>query len=124
VAHVKLFIHQYPQVLFSRAALNPFPPQPVLKPSVALTKVKDLALGFVEPHKVHTGSLLKLFLVPLDGILSHRHVDHTTHFGVICKLTEGALEPYVRVIDEDTEEYWSQYGPLRETACHRSPSGH
>ena len=37
VAHVQLFIHQYPQVFVGRAALNPFIPQPVLIAEVALT---------------------------------------------------------------------------------------
>jgi len=48
-AHVQLFIHQYPQVLLGRAALNPFIPQPVLIPGVALTQVQDPALGLLEP---------------------------------------------------------------------------
>jgi len=30
MSHVQLFIHQYPQALLFRAALNPFIPQPVL----------------------------------------------------------------------------------------------
>ncbi|KAK4824113.1 hypothetical protein QYF61_010736 [Mycteria americana] len=41
-AHVQLFIHQYPQVLLCRAALNPFIPQPVLILGVALSQVQDL----------------------------------------------------------------------------------
>jgi len=41
LAHVQLFIHQHPQVLLGRAALNPFIPQPVLMPGVA--PVQDLA---------------------------------------------------------------------------------
>jgi len=44
LVHVQLFIHQYPQVLLSRVALNPFIPQPVLILEVALTQVQDLAL--------------------------------------------------------------------------------
>ncbi|KAK4824151.1 hypothetical protein QYF61_011229 [Mycteria americana] len=53
-AHVQLFIHQYPRVLLCRAAFNPFIPQPVLTPGVALTWVQDLALSLIEPHEVHT----------------------------------------------------------------------
>ncbi|KAK4818015.1 hypothetical protein QYF61_004128 [Mycteria americana] len=45
LAHVQLFIHQYPQVLLHRAALNPFIPQPVLILGVALTQVQDLNMG-------------------------------------------------------------------------------
>ncbi|KAK4822221.1 hypothetical protein QYF61_011862, partial [Mycteria americana] len=69
-AHVQLFIHQYPQVLLRRAALNPFIPQPVLIPGVVLTQVQDFALGLVEPHEVSIGPLLKFVQVALDGIPS------------------------------------------------------
>ncbi|PKU40563.1 testosterone 17-beta-dehydrogenase 3-like [Limosa lapponica baueri] len=84
----------------------------------------DPAHGLVEPHEVHTGPLLKPVQIPLDGILSLRHVNCTTQIGVICKLAEGALDPTVYVIDEDIEQYWSQYRPLRDTTCHQPPSGH
>ncbi|KAK4814406.1 hypothetical protein QYF61_018165 [Mycteria americana] len=117
-AHVQLFIHQYPQVLLHRAALNPFTPQPVLIPGVALTQMQDPALGLVEPHEVHMGLLLQLVQIPLDGIPSLRRVNRTTQLGVVCKLAEGVLDPTVYVIDEDVKQYWSRYGPLRDTTCH------
>jgi len=37
--HVELLIHQHPQALLLRAALNPFIPQPVMIPGVAPTQV-------------------------------------------------------------------------------------
>jgi len=92
VAHVQLFIPQYSQVLLSRAALNPFIPQPLLILGVAPTHVQDLALGLVEPHEVHTGPFLKFVQVPLDGIPSFWCVNCTTQLGVICKVAEGALD--------------------------------
>ena len=61
LAHVQLPIHQYPQVLFSRAVLNPFILQFVLLMGVASSQLQDLAFGFVEPHEVHLGPLLRLF---------------------------------------------------------------
>jgi len=67
---IQFFIPHHPQVLILRAALNPFIAQLVLIAGVALTQVQDLALGLVEPHEVHTGPLLKLVQVPLDGIPS------------------------------------------------------
>ncbi|KAK4826501.1 hypothetical protein QYF61_009574 [Mycteria americana] len=124
LAHVQLFIHQYPQVLLCRAALNPLIPQPLSIPSsrspiliagVAPAQVQDPALGLFEPHGVPMGPLLELVQVPLDGIPSLRHVNHTTQLGVVCKLAEGALNPTVHVIDEDIKQYRSQYGPLRDT---------
>jgi len=59
---------------------------------VAPTQMQDPSLGFVKLHEVHTGPLLKLVQVPLDGILSFWCVNCTTQLGVICKLAEGALD--------------------------------
>jgi len=42
LAHVELLIHQYPQLLLSRAALKLFIPQPVLILRVAPTDMQDL----------------------------------------------------------------------------------
>jgi len=106
LGHVQLFVHRYPQVLLGRAALNPFIPQPVLIVGVALAQVQDSAPGLVEPPEVHTGPLLELVQVPLDGIPSLRHVNRTTQLGVTCKLAEGALEPAFYVTD-DIKQYWS-----------------
>ncbi|PKU33886.1 neuropilin and tolloid-like protein 1 [Limosa lapponica baueri] len=97
-------------MLLSRAAFNAFIPQPVLILGVALAPV-------------HMGPLLKLFQVPLSGILSLRFVNCTTQLGVTCKLAKGALDPTVYVIDEYIKQYWSQYRQLRDTSCHQSPSG-
>ncbi|KAK4831174.1 LOW QUALITY PROTEIN: hypothetical protein QYF61_015644 [Mycteria americana] len=119
LAHVQLFVHQYPQVLFRRAALDHIVPQPVLKPRIAPTQ--DPALGLAEPHEVHTGPLLQLVQVPLNDIPSFWCVNCTTQLGVICKLAERALDLAVNVIDENIEQHWSQYRPLRDTAsvdCH------
>ena len=59
LAHVQLPIHQYLQAFFKRAVLSPFIPQLVLLVDVALSQVQDLAFGFVDPHEVHLGPLLK-----------------------------------------------------------------
>ena len=109
LAHVQLAIHQYSQVIFSRAVIHPFILQLALVTGVATTQVQDFSLGFVETHEVHPGPLLKTVHVTLDGILSLRHVSHTTQLDVIHKLAEGALDPTVDVIDEDTKEHCSQY---------------
>ena len=81
VAHVQLFILQYPQVLLGKAALNTFTPQPVLILGVAPTCVQDPTLGLVEPHEF-IGPFLELVQVSLDGIPSLRHVDHATHIRI------------------------------------------
>jgi len=92
VAYLQLFIHQYPQVLLSRAALNPFTPSTsVLILRIAPTQVQDLAHGLIEPHEVHADPILQIVQVSLDEIPSRR-VNCTTQLGVISKLAEGALD--------------------------------
>ena len=121
--HVQVLLHQQPQVLLLRAALNPFIPQPVLIPGVAPTHVQDLALGLVEPHEVHTGALLKFVQVPLDGIPFFWCVDCTIKLGVICKPAESALDLTVHIIVENIKQHRPQYRLLRDTTSHRRPSG-
>ena len=79
---------------------------------------QDLALGVVEPHEIHMGPILNLVHFPLDGIPSLRCVSRTTQLGVICKLAKGAVNLSVYVTDEGIKQYWSQYGPLRDTTRH------
>ena len=90
-AHVQVFIHQYPQVLLCRAALNPFIPPFVLIAGVASTHVQDFAPGLVEFHEVLARPLLELFLVRPDSIPSFWCVSCTTQLGVICRPAEGVL---------------------------------
>lgn len=45
----------------------------------------------VELYEVCTRPLLKAAQVPLNGILSLRHVNHTTELDVFCKFDESAL---------------------------------
>ena len=52
--------------------------------------------------------LLQPVEVPLDGFLSLQCIDCTAQLGVIHKLTEGALDAIVYVIDDDVEEHSSQ----------------
>ncbi|PKU42690.1 rna-directed dna polymerase from mobile element jockey-like [Limosa lapponica baueri] len=110
-AHVELLIHQHPQVLLLRAALNLFSSQPVFVSGIALTQVQDPALGLVELHEVHTGPPLQPVQVPLDGIPSLQSVDRTT-LGVIRKLAESTLSrgiDTVHITNNDVKQQWSQY---------------
>jgi len=68
-----------------------------LTAGVALTQVHNPRLSLVEPYDFHTGPLLELVQVPLDGIPSIRCVDRTTQLGVICKVAERTLDPNVHV---------------------------
>jgi len=48
---------------------------------VATTQAQNLALGFIDPHEVHLGPLLKSVLVSLDDILSVGRVNRTIQLG-------------------------------------------
>ena len=109
LAHVQLTIHQYSQVLFGRAELNPSIPQLVLVMGVASTQVQYLAFGIVDPRDFYLGTLFLSAYIPLDGILSFCCVDHTPQLDVINKLVDGSLDPTVTVIDEEIKGYWSQH---------------
>jgi len=93
LGHIEFLINQHPQVLLLRADLNPFSAQPVSVLGIAPTHVKGLALGLVEFHEVLTGPPLTPVNVPLDGIPSLQHVNHTTDFGVFGKFAESVLNP-------------------------------
>ncbi|KAK4826741.1 hypothetical protein QYF61_010994 [Mycteria americana] len=94
LAHIQFFIHQYPQVLLHRTALNPLIAQSVLILVTDPTQVLDLALGLDELHE---------------------SINHTTQLRVIHRLAEGALNPTVHVPNKI---------PLRDTTHHWSPPGH
>ena len=96
-AHAEFFISQHPKVLLLRAVLNGFSTNPLYVLGIALTQVQDLSPGLVELCEVCTSSPLQ---VPLSGILSLLHVDHTTHLGIICKPPESVLSPAVRVTNK------------------------
>jgi len=94
----------------------------VLILGIALAQVQDLALGLVEPHKVHVGTVLGLVQVPLGDIPALRCVEHTTHLRDFRQLADGALDPAVYVTDDNIKQYWSQYGPSGDTMSWFSPS--
>lgn len=80
---------------------------------IAQTQVQRLALGLAEPHVVHVRPVLQPLQVPLDDTPSFWCTNHTTQLGGIYELAQGALNPIIYVIDEDTEKYLSQERPLR-----------
>ncbi|KAJ7413291.1 hypothetical protein WISP_92138 [Willisornis vidua] len=77
--------------------LHLFNSQPILILGIALTQVQHLAFDL----EISNDPLLKLFQVPLDATPSFTYVNHTTQLGIICKLTEAALDPFIYVINED-----------------------
>ncbi|KAK4822326.1 hypothetical protein QYF61_013025 [Mycteria americana] len=109
LAHIQLAVNQHPQVLLCWAAFQPLFPKPVALHGVAVTQVQDPALSFAEPHTTDLSPLIQPVQVPLQSLLTLQQIQ----LGVICKLTEGALNPLIQIIDE----------ALGNTTCDRPPTG-
>ncbi|KAK4821603.1 hypothetical protein QYF61_025180 [Mycteria americana] len=124
LAHIQVAVNQHPQVLLCWAAFQPLFPKPVALHGVVVAQVQDLALGLVEPHTIDLGPLIQPVWVPLQSLPTLQQINTPTQLGVICKLTEGALDPFVQIIDKDVKQNWPQHRALGNTACDRPPTGY
>ncbi|KAK4816773.1 hypothetical protein QYF61_022771 [Mycteria americana] len=119
LAHIRAAVNQHPQVLLCRAAFQPLFPKPVALHGVAVAQVQDLALGLVEPHTTDLGPSIQPVQVPLQSLPTLKQINNPAQLGVICKLTEGALDPLVKIIDKDIKQNWPQHRALGNTTCDR-----
>ncbi|KAK4820631.1 hypothetical protein QYF61_002217 [Mycteria americana] len=104
-------------------AFEPLFPKPAALHGVAVAQVQDLALGLVKPHTIDLGPSTQPVQVPLQSPPTLKQINTPTQLGVICKLTEGALNPFVQIIDKDIKQNWLQHRALGNTACDRPPTG-
>ncbi|KAK4826520.1 hypothetical protein QYF61_010017 [Mycteria americana] len=123
LAHIQGAVNHHPQVLFHQAAFQPLFPKPVALHGVAVAQVQDLALGLAERHTTDLGPLTQPVQVPLQSLPPLQQINTPTQLGVICKLAEGALNPFVQIIDKDIKQNWPQYRALGNTACDQPPTG-
>ncbi|KAK4829714.1 hypothetical protein QYF61_006089 [Mycteria americana] len=123
LAHIQAAVKQHPQVLFCLAAFQPLFPKPVALHGVAVAQVQDLALSLVEPHTIDLGPSIQPVQVPLQSPPTLKQINTPAQLGVICKRTEGALDPFVQIIDKDIKQTWPQHRALGNTACDRPPTG-
>ncbi|KAK4821986.1 hypothetical protein QYF61_006234 [Mycteria americana] len=123
LAHIQAAVNQHPQVLLCQAAFQPLFPKPVALHGVAVAQVQDLALGLVKPHTIDPSPSIQPVQVPLQSLSTLQQIDTPTQLGVICKLTEGALDPFVQIIDKEVKQNWPQHRALGNTACDRPPTG-
>ncbi|KAK4826007.1 hypothetical protein QYF61_003780 [Mycteria americana] len=107
LAHIQLAVDQHPQVLLCWTAFQPLFPKPVALHGVVVTQVQDLALR----------------LVPLQSLPTLKQINTPAQLGVICKLTEGALDALIQIIDKDMKQNWPQHRALGNTTCGRLPTG-
>ncbi|KAK4827577.1 hypothetical protein QYF61_019479 [Mycteria americana] len=109
LAHIQLAVNQHPQVLLCQAAFQPLFPKPVALHGVAVAQVQDLALGLLKPHTIGLSPSIQPVQVPLQTLPPLKHINTPTQLGVICKLTEGALDSLIQIIDKDVKQNWPQY---------------
>ncbi|KAK4824881.1 hypothetical protein QYF61_021088 [Mycteria americana] len=101
----KAAVNKHPQVLLCWAAFQPLFPKPVALHGVAVAQVQDLALGLVKPHTIDLGPSIQPVQVPLQSLPTLKQINTPAQLGVICKLAEGALNPFVQIIDKDAIRY-------------------
>ncbi|KAK4826971.1 hypothetical protein QYF61_012912 [Mycteria americana] len=123
LAHIQAAVNQHPQVLLCLAAFQPLFPKPVALHGVAVAQVQDLALGLVKPHTIDLSPLIQPVQVPLQSLPTLKQINTPTQLGVVCKLTEGALDPFIQIIDKDIKQNWPQHRALGNTACDQPPTG-
>ncbi|KAK4810173.1 hypothetical protein QYF61_010485 [Mycteria americana] len=108
LAHIQPAVNQHAQVLFCLAAFQPLFPKPVALHGVAVAQVQDSTLGLVKPHTIGPSPSIQPVQVPLQSLPTLKQINTPTQLGVICKLTEVALDPFVQIIDKDIKEDWPQ----------------
>ncbi|KAK4828137.1 hypothetical protein QYF61_023935 [Mycteria americana] len=123
LAHIQAAVNQHPQVLLCQAAFQPLFPKPVALHGVAVAQVQDLALGLVKPHTIHPSPSIQPVQVPLQSLPTLQQINTPTQLGVVCKLTESALDPFVQIIDKDVKHHALQppkhlNGPLMDLLHH------
>ncbi|KAK4821552.1 hypothetical protein QYF61_022017 [Mycteria americana] len=123
LAHIQAAVSQHPQVLLCRAAFQPLFPKPVALHGAVVAQVQDLALSLVEPHTIDLSPSIQPVQVPLQSLPTLKQINTPAQLGVICKLTEGAVDPLVQIIDKDIKQNWPQQRALGNTACDRPPTG-
>ena len=65
-----------------------------------MTQVQDPALSLVEPHATGLSPLIQPLQTPLQSLRVLKQINTPLKLGVICKLTEGVLDPLTQIINK------------------------
>ena len=85
--------------------------------------MQDPTLGPIETHTVCLGPSIQSIQVPLQCPSPFRQINTPSQLGGVCKLTEGALNPLIKIINTDVKEKWPQYQAQGDTARDRPSTG-
>ncbi|KAK4818866.1 hypothetical protein QYF61_020085 [Mycteria americana] len=99
-------------------------PRPVALHGAVVAQVQNLALSLVESHTIGLSPSIQPIQIPLQSLPTLQQINTPAQLGVICKLTEGALNPFVQIIDKDIKQNWPQHRPLGDTTCDQPPTGY
>ncbi|KAK4813827.1 hypothetical protein QYF61_001831 [Mycteria americana] len=86
-------------------------------------KCRTLHMALFKPHTIDLGPSIQPVQVPLQSLPTLKQINTPAQLGVICKLTESALDPFIQIIDKDIKQNWPQHRALGNTACNRLPTG-
>ncbi|KAK4832272.1 hypothetical protein QYF61_021671 [Mycteria americana] len=102
---------QLPQLLLIRLLLQTL--HQLRCPSLYALQHLNVSLVVGGP-KLNTG---------FESLPTLQQINTPAQLGVISKLTEGALDPFVQIIDKDIKQNWPQHRALGNAACDRPPTG-
>ncbi|GAB0184180.1 hypothetical protein GRJ2_000883300 [Grus japonensis] len=71
----------------------------------AQEKVQNPAFGFVQFHAIGC-PMLQPIQIPLQGLLSLKRVYSTSWFSIMSKLTNGAFNSYLQMVDKNIGQNW------------------
>ena len=92
--------------------------------AVVVMELWDPALGLVAPHKTGLGPSIQPVQIPLQSLPILEQIDTPAQFGVICKLTEGALNPLIQITDKGVKQDWPQNWVLGSTTLYEERAEH
>ncbi|KAK4809957.1 hypothetical protein QYF61_002914 [Mycteria americana] len=93
--------------------------QPVLYLAKS-TPIQAMTRHFLQENVVGNG--VKGF-TEVHSLPTLKQINTPAQLGVICKLTEGALDHLIQIIDKDLKQNWPQHRALGNPTCDRLPPG-
>jgi len=69
-----------------------------------VNEVQNPAFGLVEPHTIGLSPSIQSVQIPLQSLPNLEQIDTPTELSVLCKLTEGALNPLIQMTDKDIKQ--------------------
>ncbi|KAK4811398.1 hypothetical protein QYF61_003397 [Mycteria americana] len=112
LAPIQAAVNQHPQVLLCQAPFQPLFPKPVALHGVVVAQVQDPVLSLVDSHTIDLSPLIQPVQVPLQSLPTPQQINTPAQLGVVCKVTEGALNPFIQIIDKDIKQDWPQHRAL------------